>query len=439
VAKRSVSSQLLGAELWEAPVSGDESRVPRGQPVLAAGWEDGDAFCAAICTNDVGLAFCRRCPERLVGQVFATGRAGHDRCAAGVRLLAFPAPAGSTRQVAVLRVAPPTPRAGTAVAAEVRVAPATLRRAARRAETVNAPATLAAARVLRNGELLQAWRIRSREAAADRRRTTTAALAQMIVTGEEYYILYQASQRQLSELRRTRRQIDDLAHAAIREQERERARVAHQIHDTAAQSMVSAFRYLETARSVMGSDGSRLAPTLDAASRRMSEAIAEVRAVLAHLMPPGLEELGLATAIETRLERLASEGGLEAEMRGELPRLAAWVEQALYGMTIEAITNAVRHAHARHLAVSLGTVRGRAVIEVRDDGEGFDPRQLQRLPGKGERSGLGLLGIARQSQWLGGRATIHAAPGAGTRIRISVPIEGHRPSQEGTGTARDGD
>jgi signal transduction histidine kinase len=435
MAQRTVTSLLQGAELWQRRLGQlpDDPDARETAPALVAGWEDGDSFCAAVCTNDVGLAFCRRCPETVVQRVLATGRAAGGRCAAGTRLLAFPAPRGSRTQVAVLRVSSPTVRDAVALAPDVRVAAATLRRAARESPVLDAGATLAAARLLRDPADLQQWFVGHRHSAADRRRTTTAALAQMIVTGEEYFRLYQASQRQLAELRRSRRQVDDLARAAFREQEHERARIAHEIHDTAAQSMVGAFRHLETAQLLAEADAAqghgprdvRLAEAIGTASRRLSTAIHEVRAVLARVLPPGLEELGLAAAIETRARALAEESGLAMEMRGTLPRLDPWVEQALYGMTSEAVTNAVRHARASRIIVSLAVVRGRAVVEVRDDGSGFDPRVLDRRPGDGH--GLGLIGIARQAEWLGGHGTVHSRPGAGTRVRISIPMERHRP------------
>ena len=90
-------------------------------------------------------------------------------------------------------------------------------------------------------------------------------------------------------------------------------------------------------------------------------------------MPPGLEELGPAQAIRGRMKSLAAESGIEMTLEGDLPRLDDWVEQALYGMTTEALTNAVRHSHARTVSVELRVARDRAVVIVQDDGQGFDP------------------------------------------------------------------
>ena len=97
--------QLVGAELWER---GDGSPSAR----FLAGWEDGSTFCAAVCSTDLGLAFCRACPIEVADRALSRRRASSARCPAGVRLLAF------------------------------RVAPRVLRRAASRAEPADGPASL---------------------------------------------------------------------------------------------------------------------------------------------------------------------------------------------------------------------------------------------------------------------------------------------------------
>jgi signal transduction histidine kinase len=414
--------QLLGAELWERR---DASAPAR----FLAGWEDEATFCAAVCSTDLGLAFCRACPTEVANRSLHAGRAASATCPAGVRLLAFPAPAGSSNRAAVLRVAPPPLRTAVAIAGQVRVAPAALRRAARATEPADGRASLAAARVLRDPDGNRAWQIDQRARGADRRRAAAQALAQMIKTSEELHELYRASRRQRGQLDRNRRLVDRLARETLRAQDEERSRVAHEIHDTAAQSMVSAFRFLDAARAASGANGNDPDPRLVAASERLMTAIREVRAVLAHLLPPGLEELGLADALRTRMGAL-SEDGVAADVRGDLPRLEGWVEQALYGMAAEAVSNAVRHGRSTVVRIELSVTRGRAVLAVVDDGVGFDPSAVIRTEG----GGLGLIGMTRQASWLGGSARILSRPGNGTRIRISIPIDRHlRETRSGAG------
>jgi signal transduction histidine kinase len=167
----------------------------------------------------------------------------------------------------------------------------------------------------------------------------------------------------------------------------------------------------------------------------MVTAIGEVRAVLADLVPPGLEELGLGQAIQTRMNSLAAESGMDMSIDGALPRLDDWVEQALYGMTTEALTNAVRHSGARSVRTELRATKGRAVVTIADDGQGFDPAAAER---RRQGGGLGLLGIARQARWLGGSSSVRSSIGTGTLVRISIPIARHTGTRAGyPGTSSD--
>ncbi|HEY6058813.1 MAG TPA: hypothetical protein VIV06_12340, partial [Candidatus Limnocylindrales bacterium] len=232
---------LQGAELWRLPPGGEAAarrggaaapgggaapaegeappEVEAAAPELVAGWEDGATFCTAVCSTDVGLGFCRRCPAELATRVLASGRPGSAECPAGVRMLAFPAPRGDERQAAVLRVAPPTPRAAVRIAERIRVSPRTLRQAALDAEPADARAALAAAGVLRSAGSLFDWQVAQRSRGADGRRTATAALAQMVATSEEFQELYRAAQRQRAEFERNQRRLDRLAREALRTQD----------------------------------------------------------------------------------------------------------------------------------------------------------------------------------------------------------------------------
>jgi len=443
--ERSVARHLSGAELWarvdnatswadastvggRGDEGGDEGGTPSTDVALISGWEDGETFCATICSTDVGLQFCRRCPEEVASRVLTTGRAAHGKCRAGGALLGFPAPRGSRTTAAVLRVGPPTQRQAAAVAGKTRVSPGALRRAARQAPPPDGRAALAAARVLRDPALLFEWQVQQRTRGSDRRRTATAALAQMVATSEEFYELYRASLKQRRELERNQRRLDLLARQTLQASDLERARIAHQIHDTAAQSMVSAFRFLDAARAyALAHPGDSIDTLLESASDRMVTAIKEVRAVLNDLVPPGLEELGLGQAIRSRARSLDTESGIVTTIEGDLPRLADWVEQALYGMTTEALTNAVRHSQAHTVRTDLRVTRGRAVITIHDDGRGFDPAAAER---RRQGGGLGLLGIARQARWLGGSASVRSRIGSGTLVRISIPIARHAAARE---------
>lgn len=403
-----VSALLEAAQFW---IRDRRTDTPR----LVAGWEDGHPFCAAVCTTSIGLAYCRRCPVPAVQRVLATGRAATVPCQAGVRLLAVPAPRGSRDGVAVLRCSGPDRRRLREVATTVHVPVVALRRSARAGPRPDGRAVLAAARSLRDPEALLAWQAQLRDAAAERRRMSTAAIAQMLATSDELLEHWRLAERQRRRLATTERRLDRLARELVATRAHERAAVAHFIHDTAAQSLVSAHRFLQAAlASTAVPEPAR--GHLDEASARLATAIGELRSVLERLAPPALEELGVRRAVEQRLRSLARDGATIWTVEGDLPRLPAALEQALFAMIAEAASNVVRHAGAQRGIVRLGIARSRVVAVVEDDGLGFETRSVA------EGRGLGLEGLRRQASWLGGRADIHSRPGAGTRVRISIPL-----------------
>lgn len=406
----SVAALLDAAELWARDGT---TNAPR----LIAGWEDAHPFCAAVCATSVGLAYCRRCPTPVVQRVLGTGRAATIPCQAGIRLLGVPVPRGGRDLVAVLRCGGPPRRRLGEVATAVHVPAVTLRRAATAAPRPGGRSILAAARALRDPGRLLTWHAGLRDAAAERRRMATAAIAQMLATNDELVDHWRAAERDRRRLVAAERRLDRLARELVATRANERAAVAHLIHDTAAQSLVSAHRFLQAA----------LATTtipeparghLDEASARLATAIGELRSVLERLAPPALEELGLRRAVEQRLRSLTRDTPIAWVVEGDSPRLPAAVEQALFAMIAEGISNVIRHAEARRLTVRLGLNRARIVAVIEDDGRGFQPRAVVGA----ESVGLGLEGLRRQASWLGGRVEIRSRPGAGTRVRISIPM-----------------
>lgn len=450
-----------GASDVPAPsAAGPRSSSGSPAPRLVVGWEAAYPFCAAICSTVAGLEFCQRCAEGVVSSVLRTRRAAGGTCGAGVRLLAFPASTRRHRppEVVVLRVAPPTTRHAGRIAPIAHVAPASLRRAARESPPSRGVDVLRAARRLRSTSGRLAWQVAERKRSADRQRAASATLAQFIVATEELQALYRSAVRQRQELQRARDAADRLARDAVRVRQREHAQIAHQVHDTVAQSMVSAVRFLDAAasevrawetprelpRSRAGRSTAREATEraklegvidhLDLAQERLRAAIHELRAILDELTPAGLAQ-GLDHAVRFRHQDLLVDAGMNGGVQGSLPRLEPWVEQVVYGMVSEAMTNAARHSGGRTLSVACSTVRDRVVIVVRDDGIGTAGwgARIGTTRRRGASGGLGLVGLLRQARWLGGTVGFRDNVGGGTAVRISIPLSRHlvrRPGSE---------
>jgi signal transduction histidine kinase len=173
---------------------------------------------------------------------------------------------------------------------------------------------------------------------------------------------------------------------------------------------------------------------LDRATALVNDAFGELRALILDLRPPDLETDRLCGAIRKQLALLERTSDLTVDV--QMPDTAAVddvlepeTERQLLRIVQEAVTNVVRHASARTLAVSIGLeplsdsageasqARRALRLEVRDDGVGFDPTEL------GIRSRrLGLTSMHERVQAIGGRLTIESSPRAGTRVSVEVPV-----------------
>jgi signal transduction histidine kinase len=196
----------------------------------------------------------------------------------------------------------------------------------------------------------------------------------------------------------------------------ERQRLARELHDSVTQALYGVSLYAEAAgRALADGESDAVTTNLREIRETTQEALGEMRLLLFDLRPPLLEEHGLARALRTRLGAVEARAGLVAELSGEgAERLPPETEQELYRLAQEALNNVVKHAHARRVAVRLDVSTDRAVLEVADDGIGFEPA----LRGG---DGFGLPGMRERAERLGGRLQVESAPGAGTRVRAEVP------------------
>jgi signal transduction histidine kinase len=137
------------------------------------------------------------------------------------------------------------------------------------------------------------------------------------------------------------------------------------------------------------------------------------------LRPPILQQEGLAAALEARIEIVEQRAGLGAELIIEgVDRLPENVEHELYSIAIEALNNALKHAQAEKIVVSL-LQRGTLVkMKIQDDGLGFD--QVAAL----ESGGLGLISMQERVSQLGAQFKISSEPGKGTLLEVELELEG---------------
>ncbi|WP_432928756.1 GAF domain-containing protein [Microbispora sp. CA-135349] len=200
----------------------------------------------------------------------------------------------------------------------------------------------------------------------------------------------------------------------------ERTRMARELHDAVSQKLFSLRLTARAAAALARTDPERAAEAIERVERMAGEALTELRAVIVELRPAELDRHGLVESLRKQaalLDRLHPVT-VTFSAEGEPPAdLAPEIEVAVLRVAQEALHNAVRHARAARIGVRLAHDTAGLVLEVNDDGVGFDSAGFS---GAGMR-GLGLPSMSDRAQAVGGTLSVSSAPGRGTTVRLEVP------------------
>jgi signal transduction histidine kinase len=201
----------------------------------------------------------------------------------------------------------------------------------------------------------------------------------------------------------------------------ERNRIARELHDAVTQKLFSLRLTADAAAALVERDPARAVAELATVRKLAAEATEELRAIVVDQRPPDLRGDGLDIALGKQAELLdrVHEPTVRYTTCHCVPALTEARQQAVYRTAQEALHNALRHAGATRIDVSM-VVPGRTVVlEVRDDGAGFDACSAE---GAGRR--LGLASMRDRARMAGGQLDIMSAPGKGTTVRLEVPTGG---------------
>jgi signal transduction histidine kinase len=219
-------------------------------------------------------------------------------------------------------------------------------------------------------------------------------------------------------LQESHEQLQAFSRRLVEMQERERTALARELHDQAGQSLIVLKLGLGQLLAVTPE---RLPADVQALKVLVDEVMDSLHRVVVSLRPAALDRLGLAPALRQQLASLSKQTGLAVTFAAgglDEERLPETLETAGYRIVQEALTNIVRHAGARQVSVSLEQEAGRLILSVQDDGAGFDVAAAQR-------SGrMGLLGMRERAELLGGTMTLDSRPGAGSHLRVELPLGG---------------
>ena len=203
---------------------------------------------------------------------------------------------------------------------------------------------------------------------------------------------------------RARRAIVDAA-------DEERRRIERNIHDGAQQQLVAIGVKAGLARTFVTKDPGRAIEIIDQLRTDAQEALDGLRDMTRGARPPVLADEGLEAAIALKAKRSPVPVALEADGVGRLPEA---IEIAAYFCCLEAMQNAVKHARAPSLIVTIRRQARELAVTICDDGDGFDPSAARR--------GVGMRSMAERVESLGGSFELRSSPGAGTVVTARLPL-----------------
>jgi two-component system, NarL family, sensor histidine kinase DevS len=200
----------------------------------------------------------------------------------------------------------------------------------------------------------------------------------------------------------------------IETQERERRRLAQDLHDRTAGGLTSVLFALRRLERELADDGQRA--QLSEAREGVAAAIEDVRDLIADLRPKVLDDFGLGPALERLCDTVARRSGLtmRPELGDGLDQLPADVATAVYRIVQEALGNAVRHAGARTVGLTAAILGNQLVVTIEDDGQGFGPGSM----------GHGIEGMIERARMVAGRVDLERPAGGGARVRFEMRLDG---------------
>lgn len=215
---------------------------------------------------------------------------------------------------------------------------------------------------------------------------------------------------------RLSREIQQSRERLVAAREEERRRLRRDLHDELGPALASVRVQLDVAQMLLGSAPGQVPTLLAEARGTAGRAVEDLRGVIAGLRPPALDDIGLLESVRDLGRRLSGAGTEIAVVGDALPGLPAAVEVAAYRIAAEALNNAVRHADAASVQVTLCVDASDLTMTVVDDGVGLPEHR---------RSGIGVRSMAERAEELGGRLSIepaHAGDRPGVRVSALLPL-----------------
>lgn len=199
----------------------------------------------------------------------------------------------------------------------------------------------------------------------------------------------------------------------------ERQKLARELHDSVSQALYGIGLGVQTARKMLDIEAASkpdLREPLDYVMSQVDAGLAEMRALIFELRPESLENEGLVVALSKQAAALEARHNLRVIAHlSEEPKLPFEMKEAFYRIGLEAMNNIIKHAKATQVLVSLQVKPDTVLLEIQDDGIGFEPGSV--FPGH-----LGLQSMRERAERLRGHVCVDSAPGKGTRVLVEIPL-----------------
>jgi NarL family two-component system sensor histidine kinase LiaS len=217
---------------------------------------------------------------------------------------------------------------------------------------------------------------------------------------------------------------EQLQHTAVTE---ERQRLARELHDAVSQQLFAIAMTTAALKRLMEKNPQRAAQQIELVEEMAAAAQAEMRALLLHLRPATLQNKSLKDAIQDLLQELTRKNSLDIISEIEdVHGLPSGIEDHLFRILQESLSNTLRHAKATQIVVKLFTLEGQVRMRISDDGIGFDP--------DGEKlTSYGLRSMQERVAEVGGSLEIYSAAGKGTQVEVRIPLMLQTEREEGEG------
>jgi len=205
----------------------------------------------------------------------------------------------------------------------------------------------------------------------------------------------------------------------IQAQEKERMRMANELHDSVGQCLSAAVLNLNVLKSREPELSEKGFEKIDAILSQVNTAIQETRNIAHNLIPKAIEDFGLEAAIGSMLDTIAGLDKIKVNFNSNLEnqRFDSEIEINLFRVCQESMNNVLKHSQAERVDVQLVKYADALIMTIEDDGIGFN-RQEQRP----DKTGIGLNGMINRVRSMGGEIEISSVPGKGTQLLIELPL-----------------